>query len=102
MEIDDQLKQKIDNFNRKARAKWGDEGFEDVIEHLGKSGVTADAMAEYLRVNDDAVDDVNTAGKNAMLNLMGSEDRAVARKAEEAYRRIREQERAAYKKSRGR
>lgn len=101
MDIDDNMKARIDEVERRGKAKYGDQGWGDRLEALGRAGVTGDQVAHVIG-QPDALERIDFAAREAMLNLSNSEDRAVARAASEAYSRARQEDREAHRLGKGR
>jgi hypothetical protein len=101
MDVDDNLKRRIDEIERRGKAKYGDDGWTDRLEALGRVGVGGEALAQTL-ARPDALEEIDFAAREALLRLMNSDDRGIARAAGEAYGRARQEDRDAHALARGR
>jgi hypothetical protein len=101
VELTDALKARIANVENRGKARFGDSGWTDRMESLSRVGVNADVMAQIV-TRADAIEQIDHAAREAMLTLAGHEDRGVARSAEEAYSRARQEQKKAWLASKAR
>ncbi len=82
------------------KAKFGN-GWQTRIAAIGRVGVDANAMRGIV-VQPDAVERLDVAGREALLQIMANGDAATAREAEREYNAIRDADRDHHRKMKGR
>jgi hypothetical protein len=99
--MDDEQRQReiIDRVEKSGRDRFGEQ-WPEMLGSLGRCGAAA-SVAQVVALPD-AVDRISIAGREALLFESNSEDTTIARNASRTYSALREADRLAHKKMKGR
>src|SRR5260370_30649526 len=97
MSDDDAMLSRAEQVEKAGKEKFG-AGWTDRVNALGTVGMPADIVRAAIE-RPDAVDVIDVAGRQALLNVMSNaSDPTTRRTAEEAYGKIRDTDHAAHRK----